>query len=98
MNAGKPNLNPAPPLGYAGFIYFFPVNSEFSESSVLNGFFSFAEALFERANREVRLLFIDQQRRRHADGILARAENQQSFVERFADDRVAQVRGFFLGF
>ncbi len=31
--------------------------------SVLKSFFEFAEALFERANGEVGLLFVDQQRR-----------------------------------
>src|SRR5882724_9966314 len=59
--------------------------------------FSLAEAIFECLNREVGLFLIDQERRRHANGVLARTEHQYSLVERLADHRVPQIGCLFLG-
>ena len=42
-------------------------DSGLSVFSVLNAFLCFAEALLDCANRKVRLLFVNEQRRRDAD-------------------------------
>src|SRR6266705_2242534 len=73
-----------------------PAHSVFSLPSVLELLFYLAEAFFERAHGEVRLFLINQERRRQANGILTRAEHEQTLVEREINDVITQIRGFFL--
>jgi hypothetical protein len=48
----------------------------------LNCLFRFAERFFQDANREVGLLFVNDERWRDADGVFAGIEGQQALVER----------------
>jgi hypothetical protein len=41
---------------------------------LLQGLFCFADRLFQNRNRAIRLLFVDDQRRRDADGIFTRIQ------------------------
>ena len=64
--------------------------------STLGLFLCFANALFENAHGKVRLLFVDEKRRRKPNGILARTEYAKSLVESQVNDGIAQIRRFFL--
>src|SRR5882724_8109333 len=77
--------------------FFFAAAGIPSYDAGLDLLFSLAEAIFECLNREVGLFLIDQERRRHANGVLARTEHQYSLVERLADHRIPQIGCLFLG-
>src|SRR5882724_11985128 len=77
--------------------FFFAAAGSPSCIASLDLLFSLAEAIFEGLYREVGLFLIDQERRRHANGVLARTEHQYSLVERLADHRIPQIGCLFLG-
>src|SRR5437667_11825105 len=81
-----------------------PRDPEFS-ASILRSPFSrlesrlllrFTEAIFQRPHGKVRLLLINQEGRRQANGVFTCTEHQQAFMKSQIDDRVAQIRGLFL--
>src|SRR5437762_9634918 len=49
-----------------------------------------------RSHGKVRLLLINQEGRRQANGVFTCTEHQQAFMKSQIDDRVAQIRGLFL--
>src|SRR6516164_8012146 len=59
--------------------------------------FGLADTLFERLRRKVRLLLVNQERRRQAQRILAGTQHQQPFAESKFDNQVSQVPGAFFG-
>src|SRR4029077_18430408 len=59
--------------------------------------FHLAEAVCQRSYSKVCLFLIDQERWRQANGVLTRAEHQQTLMKCQIHDGVAQIPSFFLG-
>src|SRR5208283_2638715 len=55
------------------------------------------DALFHNPDGAIGLFFVNDKRRRYADGILAGFQGEQTPVERADNHFVAQVRSFLLG-
>src|SRR6266568_1241122 len=64
-------------------------------SSALHLLFGLPNALFQSPHGKVRLLLVNQERRREPQRIFARAKHEQSLVKRTIDNRVTQVRSAF---
>src|ERR1700728_834957 len=64
----------------------------------LRGLPYFHDALIQNASREFGLLFIDEERRRNANRILAGAKEENAFLECEVYDGFAQVSGALFGF